>query len=75
MGDTSMLEEKALCLSGDLASTMRTIIAAGGNPETVDSDMAELVGHIHDIQRMVFQNIAARWDPETVRPLGGTLRD
>lgn len=69
------LETKALKQTAELAATMRQMISSGGNTTVADHDTNEMVGHIHNLQRMIMQNVVAKDYPKVVRRLGASLAD
>jgi len=63
-------EHEAIRLSGQLWNLLNRIVKAGGG-EAQDGDIRELIQPIHQIQRAVLCNAAARAYPDRYRPLGG----
>lgn len=45
-----------------------------GRGPTRDHDISEFIGHIHDLQAAVLQNVAARALPGEIRAKGESLR-
>lgn len=65
-------ERIALRLSGELASALHRIIAAGAGPN-VGNDWAEAAMRIHGIQHTIMAQAAARAYPDEFRLLGSSL--
>ena len=66
------VEHKALKLTSELASLVITEIIGYDKPRTRDVD--EFVAHIHDIQRIIMSQSAARQHPDLYRLLGEAMR-
>lgn len=63
-------EQEAVKMAGDLWGMLCQIVDIG---PTRDADLAELIPHVHAIQRTVMAQAAARAYPEKYRLLGSTL--
>lgn len=64
-------EQQAIDLSGELATFISQRVIGFG--ETRNADINEVVSKIHDIQRMIMGQAAARAYPEKYRLLGLTI--
>lgn len=65
-------EHRAIQMAGDL---WRQLCLVVGHGRTRDSDLRELVIHIHAVQHMVMAQAAGRVYPERYRLAGGSLPD
>lgn len=63
-------EQLAIRQAGDLWGTLCRVV---GDGPTRDSDLDELIHHVHAIQHAVMGQAAARAYPATYRLLGSTL--
>jgi hypothetical protein len=63
-------EREAISLAGDLATKLSEIV---GHGSTRAADLAELLHHVHGIQRAVLAQAAARTYPRQFRLLGDTF--
>lgn len=67
------IEQRALDVSGELATLVHGICFAGDDPEMALADWNELAHYIHVIQRTIQAQAAARAFPTMCRPLGGRV--
>lgn len=65
-------EKQAVDLLGRAYTLIAGLVVADG--PTCQADLAELRGRVHDLQRAVMANAAARAYPALFRRLGGTVR-
>lgn len=63
-------EFEAMDLTAQLANKLAEVV---GHGPSRDADLAELVHHVHCIQRAVLAQVAARQFPDKFRLLGETL--
>lgn len=64
----TVAEREVVWQLGDVWGRMSKIIGFGPD---ASGDRAEAINHIHNLQRMVMSQAAARRYPELFRPLGG----
>lgn len=65
-------ELRVLDLTTEIADLMSTDII--GHEASRNGDLAEMVTHVHGIQRMIMSQAAAREYPERLRLLGGLVQ-
>ena len=63
-------EERAMALTAELTGALRLIVGAG---RTRESDLAEVLGHVHVIQAYIMSQGTARAFPDRYRELGGVI--
>lgn len=72
---TEYLTEREKTISTIMGEVWGDICAVVGDGPTRDADLAELIVHVHAIQRSMMSQAAARMYPSEFRLLGETIRE